>query len=166
MSPGSSFIHVLRLSSLRPAEVGLKLKHRTGAQAHRMLCLTLGCVGCQFGTPNEPDPHKIDGLPSLAGSWINLSLSLSLSLSRSSSKRTNETPHLELPPMDSSSSPARLQAPARSRGSSNASQRWGILRRALLARSSSRAPGPADSLSPSPHPMSNTCVRLVQTYYR
>jgi len=42
--------------------------------------------------------------------------------------------------MDSSSSPARLQAPARSRGSSNASQRWGILRRALLARSSSRAP--------------------------
>ena len=162
VSPGSPFMHVLRLSSLRPAEVGLKLKHRTGAQAHRMLCLTLGCVGCQFGTPNEPDPHKIDGLPSLAGSWINLSLSRS----RASSKRTNETPHLELPPMDSSSSPARLQAPARSRGSSNASQRWGILRRALLARSSSRAPGPADSLSPSPHPMSNTCVRLVQTYYR
>ena len=80
MSPGSPFMHVLRLSSLRPAEVGLKLKHRTGAQAHRMLCLTLGCVGCQFGTPNEPDPHKIDGLPSLAGSWINLSLSLSLVL--------------------------------------------------------------------------------------
>ena len=77
VSPGSPFMHVLRLSSLRPAEVGLKLKHRTGAQAHRMLCLTLGCVGCQFGTPNEPDPHKIDGLPSLAGSWINLSLSLS-----------------------------------------------------------------------------------------
>ncbi|KAG2553431.1 calmodulin-lysine N-methyltransferase-like isoform X1 [Panicum virgatum] len=42
--------------------------------------------------------------------------------------------------MDSSSSPAPPQAPARSRGSSNASQRWSILRRALLARSSSRAP--------------------------
>ncbi|XP_025792459.1 calmodulin-lysine N-methyltransferase [Panicum hallii] len=42
--------------------------------------------------------------------------------------------------MDSSSSPAPPQAPARSRGTSNASQRWSILRRALLARSSSPAP--------------------------
>ncbi|OEL34571.1 Calmodulin-lysine N-methyltransferase [Dichanthelium oligosanthes] len=36
-----------------------------------------------------------------------------------------------------SSSPAPPQAPARSRGASNASQRWSILRRTLIARSSS-----------------------------
>ncbi|CAL4938494.1 unnamed protein product [Urochloa decumbens] len=42
--------------------------------------------------------------------------------------------------MDSSSSPAPPQASARSRGASNASQRWSILRRALLARFSSRVP--------------------------
>ncbi|RCV45671.1 hypothetical protein SETIT_9G472000v2 [Setaria italica] len=36
-----------------------------------------------------------------------------------------------------SSSPAPSQAPARSRGATNASQRWSILRRSLLARSSS-----------------------------
>uniref|UniRef100_K4ALF1 Uncharacterized protein n=1 Tax=Setaria italica TaxID=4555 RepID=K4ALF1_SETIT len=65
----------------------------------------------------------------------------------------------EKAPMDSSSpppssSPAPSQAPARSRGATNASQRWSILRRSLLARSSSSlAPGPADSL-PLSSPMS------------
>ena len=109
---------------------GTKTEASHRRTAHPMLCLILGRVGCQFGippTPYEPsDPHKIDALLAL--------LDLSLSL-------------VELgAPMDSSSSPAPPQAPARSRGSSNASQRWSILRRDLLARSSSRAPGSADPL--------------------
>ncbi|CAN6320720.1 unnamed protein product [Urochloa humidicola] len=49
--------------------------------------------------------------------------------------------------MDSSSPLAPPQAPDRSSGASNASQRWSILRRALLARSSSRAQEGTNNIS-------------------
>jgi len=69
-------------------------------------------------------------------------------------------------PMDSSSAPpSPSPAPSGSCGASNATQRWSILRRALLARSSSaRALGSADSVPYLPHAI--ICVRLVLSFIR
>jgi hypothetical protein len=62
-------------------------------------------------------------------------------------------------------SPSPSPAPSGPRGASNATQRWSILRRALLARSSSaRALGSADSFPCLPH--ANICVRFVLSFIR
>jgi calmodulin-lysine N-methyltransferase len=128
-----------RLRSLKPAEVGLngstEQAHR-GA-AHRILPRSItwavwaAIVPSHKNSHLEPDPQKEGGASLLSPSRVHASRAPMESSS---------------PPPSSSPAPAPAQATARSHGASNASQRWSILRRSLIARSSSsRAPGLADS---------------------
>ena len=128
---------------------GTKTEASHGRTAHRMLCLILGRVGCQFGippTPYEPsDPHKIDAFLALLDLSLSLSLSSSSELPWTLPRRRRRRRH----PLDPVAAPMPLSG-----GASFA---------ATCSLVPPRAPQVPPIPSPSPRPMSDTCGCLVLT---